>query len=251
MKRGRKQQLKYLGWLIVLILSVRGCYSCRNRMEKKEKKIDSSFMFISGDTLPFAKAPEKKHRIYSVPGFERTFNDINSVQLQAAEHWGVQPVANRDEARKLCVGGKLVYIGSIPGIVLDKRIKSSIPYLVPRASFLLTKIAINFLDSLRVKQVKYNMLIVTSVLRTQEDVDKLRTHNSNATKNSCHQYGTTFDLSYNRYVQVQNPGGPQVKPVRNDTLKWVLSEVLRDLRADSLCYIKYEVNQGCFHITAR
>lgn len=251
MKRGRKQQLKYLFWLILLILVVRGCYSCRNRMEKEEAKIDSSFVFISGDTLPFIPAPEKKHRIYSVQGFERTFNDINTVQLQAAEKWGIQPVANREEAQKLCVGGKLVYIGSIPGIVLDKRIKSSIPYLVPRASFLLTKIAINFLDSLRVKKIKYNMLIVTSVLRTQEDVSKLRAHNSNATRNSCHQYGTTFDLSYNRYVQVQDPDGSQVKPVRNDTLKWVLSEVLRDLRADSLCYIKYEVNQGCFHITTR
>lgn len=251
MKRGRKQQLKYLMGLIVLILLIRGCYSCHNRTDRNEAKTDSSFLFISGDTLPFIKAPEKKHPIYSVPGFEKTFSDINPVQLQAAERWGIQPVANREEARKLCVGGKLVYIGSIPGVVLDKRIKSSIPYLVPRASFLLTKIAINFLDSLRVKQIKYNMLIVTSVLRTQEDVNNLRAHNSNATKNSCHQYGTTFDLSYNRYVQVQDPDGPQVKPVRNDTLKWVLSEVLRDLRADSLCYIKYEVNQGCFHITTR
>lgn len=251
MKRGRKQQIKYIAGLVVLILLIRGCYSCNHRMEEDETKTDSSFLFISGDTLPFIKAPEKKHRIYSVPGFEKTFNDINAVQLQAAERWGIPPVANRDEAMKLCMGGKLVYIGSIPGIVLDKRIKSSIPYLVPRASFLLTKIAINFIDSLRVKQIKYNMLIVTSVLRTQDDVNKLRTHNRNATKNSCHQYGTTFDLSYNRYVQVQDPDGPEVKPVRNDTLKWVLSEVLRDLRADSLCYIKYEVNQGCFHITTR
>jgi hypothetical protein len=39
--------------------------------------------------------------------------------------------------------------------------------------------------------------------------------------------------------------------VRNDTLKWVLSEVLRDMREQKRCYIKYEVKQGCFHMTVR
>ena len=37
----------------------------------------------------------------------------------------------------------------------------------------------------------------------------------------------------------------------NDTLKWVLSEVLRDMREEGRCYIKYEVKQGCFHMTVR
>ena len=35
------------------------------------------------------------------------------------------------------------------------------------------------------------------------------------------------------------------------TLKLVLSEVLRDLRKADKCYIKYELKQGCFHITTR
>jgi hypothetical protein len=41
------------------------------------------------------------------------------------------------------------------------------------------------------------------------------------------------------------------REVRNDTLKFVLSEVLRDLREQGRCYIKYEVKQGCFHMTVR
>ena len=32
-------------------------------------------------------------------------------------------------------------------------------------------------------------------------------------------------------------------------LKWVLSEVLRDMRQANRCLVKYEVKQGCFHIT--
>jgi hypothetical protein len=39
--------------------------------------------------------------------------------------------------------------------------------------------------------------------------------------------------------------------VRDDTLKWILSEVLRDQRELGRCYIKYEVKQGCFHMTVR
>jgi hypothetical protein len=30
----------------------------------------------------------------------------------------------------------------------------------------------------------------------------------------------------------------------------VLSEVLRDAKANGLCLVKYELKQGCFHITA-
>jgi hypothetical protein len=39
--------------------------------------------------------------------------------------------------------------------------------------------------------------------------------------------------------------------VRDDTLKWVLCEVLRDIRRQERSYVKYEVKQGCFHITVR
>ena len=104
-------------------------------------------------------------------------------------------------------------------------------------------------DSLYIKGIPLHKLIVTSVMRTKDDVRKLRTRNGNATENSCHLYGTTFDICYNRYKTVADPDGPQLRPTRNDTLKWVLSEVLRDFREQGRCHIKYEVKQGCFHIT--
>lgn len=106
-----------------------------------------------------------------------------------------------------------------------------------------------YFDSLYIKGIPLHQIIVTSVLRTKEDVRKLRTRNGNATENSCHLYGTTFDICYNRYKTIEDPDGPERRPVRNDTLKWVLSEVLRDFRERGRCYIKYEVKQGCFHLT--
>ena len=190
---------------------------------------------------------EVKHRIFSVPHFGNTFPDQQDVQILAANQHGVAPVQNREEAEHS--KGKLVYVGSNPFFYVDK-LNNSIPYLVPKASVLLQDIGRAYFDSLQIKGIPLHKIIVTSILRTKDDVAKLRTRNGNATENSCHLYGTTFDICYNRYKQIQTKEQPR-RQVQNDTLKWVFSEVLRDFREKNRCYIKYEVHQGCFHITVR
>ena len=122
---------------------------------------------------------------------------------------------------------------------------------VPRASELLDTIGSNFLDSLTAKGLNPNQIIVTSVLRSQSDVKRLRRRNGNASANSAHCYGATFDVSWKRFKKVEDEDGRPLQDVNADTLKLVLSEVLRDLRQADKCYIKYELKQGCFHITAR
>ena len=169
-----------------------------------------------------------KHRIRGVYDYKRCFPDSQSLQIVAAEKWGVKPVKNRDDAEKR--KKELVYVGLSPYYHVD-RLSSSIPYLVPRAAVLLQDIGQAFYDSLYVKGVPLNKLIVTSVLRSMDDVARLQRHNQNATERSCHLFGTTFDICYNRYH-------PVAQPVRDDTLKWVLSEVLRDKREEGRCYIK-------------
>lgn len=190
---------------------------------------------------------EVKHRIFSVPHFGNTFPDQQDVQILAANKHGVNPVQNREEAEHS--KGKLVYVGSNPFFYVDK-LNNSIPYLVPRASVLLQDIGRAYFDSLQIKGIPLHKIIVTSILRTKDDVAKLRTRNGNATENSCHLYGTTFDVCYNRYKQIQTRQQPR-RQVQNDTLKWVLSEVLRDMRDRNRCLVKYEVKQGCFHITVK
>lgn len=193
-----------------------------------------------------ADGSQTKNRIYSVPHFGNAFPDQNDVQLAAANRHGVKPVADRADAEKR--KSELVYVGSNPFFHVDK-LRNSIPYLVPRAAVLLQDIGRNFFDSLQIKQIPLHKIIVTSVLRSKADIARLRGHNSNATENSCHLYGTTFDICYNRYKTVEAPEGPERRKVRNDTLKWVLSEVLNDMRMQNRCLVKYEVKQGCFHIT--
>lgn len=191
---------------------------------------------------------EAKHRIWSVPRYSEAFPDSQQVQYASARKWGVASVQNRQEAENR--KRELVYVGASPYYYIEK-MNRSVPYLVPRAAVLLNDIGRAYFDSLQLKQVPLHKFIITSVLRTKDDVDKLRNYNKNATENSCHLYGTTFDICYNRYKTVQDPDGPRRREVRNDTLKWVLCEVLNDMRRNGRCYVKYEVKQGCFHITVR
>lgn len=226
-----------------------GRYAGEVREKAKKERITDSVKVTSQSTLRRmqlshffnADGSLKKNRIVGVRDYDESFPDSQPQQLDAALRYGVKPVASRTDAEKR--KNELVYIGSNPYYDM-KRLNSSVPYLVPRAAILLQDIARNFMDSLQTKGVPLNRLLVSSVLRTKEDVEKLRRHNHNATENSCHLYGTTFDIAYNKYASI-------TRPVRNDTLKWVLSEVLNDLRSQGRCFIKHEKHQGCFHITVR
>jgi len=195
-----------------------------------------------------ANGKPKHHRIYSVPDFVNTFPDPNPVHLATAMRLGVQPVKDRAQAE--ANKKELVFVASTPYFYV-KKLYNSIPYLVPRAAILLEHIGRTFQDSLAVKGIPLNTIMVTSLLRTEDDVARLRKYNGNASPNSAHRYGTTFDIAYNKYKMVQDPALPKVRPVRDDTLKYVLSEVLNEARKQGLCYVKYEKKQGCYHVTAR
>ena len=186
--------------------------------------------------------------IKGVISYKRSFGDLNDTHMAAAKKIGIKPLKDREAAEKL--GGKVMEIKNGDFYQVDS-LTHSIPFLVPKASALLDSIGANFLDSLENKGLNPNQVIVTSVLRTQDDVKRLRRVNGNASANSVHMFGTTFDISYKRFFKVEDPDGRPMQDVRSDTLKLVLSEVLRDLKKKDMCYVKYELKQGCFHITAR
>lgn len=197
-----------------------------------------------------ALGPIENHpvRIYDVK-FAREFNDMNDLQLEVAQAIGIPPVANREEAedRK----SRLVKLEDTDSYVIDS-LTHSIPYLIPQAKDLLDGIGRAFQDSLRSKGLNPNKLVVTSVLRTEEDVARLRKRNINASENSTHRYGTTFDLSYWRFVKIPDLRGRPYEDVPPEYLRAVLSQVLKDLHDQGdVCFVKYEKKQNCFHITVR
>jgi hypothetical protein len=250
MKLTKKRYLLGFTGVVLLLAGVRVAFpqvAESNADVSSETVVASAKPIEQSDVKPIGHI-SKKHRIFSVPNFKACFPDTQAVQLTAAMKYGVKRVKNREDAENR--KNELVYVGANPYYHIDP-LYSSIPYLVPRAAVLLQDIGQAFFDSLYVKGIPLHRPIVTSVLRSEADVVKLRRHNGNATENSCHLYGTTFDICYNRYETVENPNGPARRPVRNDSLKYVLSEVLRDMREQGRCYIKYEVKQGCFHMTVR
>ena len=252
----------FLGFIRCLFPSIAGNRTHQMSAEKivkptiktHQKPIQENINFAqTRSSLPvssvFFKADGSvlKNRIYSVPNFGKAFPDQNDVQLLSAKALGVTPVKDRADAENR--KGELVYIGGNPYYYIDN-LKSSIPYLVPKAAILLHDIGHNFFDSLQIKGIPLHKIIITSVMRSKDDVQRLRSHNGNATVNSCHLYGTTVDICYNRYKTVEAPNEKR-RVVRNDTLKWILSEVLNDMRKQNRCHIKYEVHQGCFHLTVK
>lgn len=213
------------GWMMVSALLLGGCRQKDHSLKLNEPR-----------------------NIKGVVNYRSMFGDLNATQLKAARAFGVAPLASREEAERM--KSKLVMIAGNDWYAVDS-LTHSIPYLVPRASDLLDTIGANFLDSLAAKGLNPNRILVTSVLRTGEDVKRLRRRNVNASKNSCHAYGTTFDVSWRRFVKVEDEDGRPLQDVGADTLKMVLAEVLRDVRRADKCYVKYELKQGCFHITVR
>ncbi len=213
------------------------------------------FLLITGLTLTsgckkkdMSLKLNEPRNIRGVVSYKRSFPDLNDKHLEVAKAVGIRPLEDREEAESM--KEKLTYITDNEFYVVDS-LTHSIPYLVPRASALLDTIGSNFLDSLAAKGLNPNQVIVTSVLRTQSDVKRLRRRNGNASANSAHCFGATFDVSWKRFKKVEDEDGRPLQDVGSDTLKLVLSEVLRDLRQAEKCYIKYELKQGCFHITAR
>ncbi len=171
------------------------------------------------------------------------FNDINSVQLPAAEALGIKPITGPKDAWRL--SRPIVKVENCDEYYLED-LTHSVPYLVPEAANLLSEIGRRFNDSLEARGGGNYRLKVTSVLRTEGAVNKLRRRNINATSNSAHRYGTTFDISYVRFFS----DSVTVERSQED-LKNLLGEILKEVRDDGRCYVKFERKQGCFHITAR
>ena len=207
---------------------------------------------LTPPTEPPAPAPETGS--YSVvPGerpyryigsFRRDFDDLNPVQLEAAQSLGITPAECRDDLLRT---DRLVPLKETPALKLDD-LTHSVPLMVPEAVRLAQEIGAAFRYQLEVDGQPLYRPIVTSVTRTAEDMDKLRQRNGNASLNSTHCYGTTLDISWQRYDKV-NPEDPRT--IEPEELKHLLARVLRAFHEDGRCYVKHERRQACFHITVR
>ena len=192
------------------------------------------------DSMP---AGGRKMHINSVGPLRRVFNDSNYLHIAAARSVGVSPISGVADAWR--AGAALSRLKSCPEYYLDN-LTHSLPYLVPQAHRLLTDIGAAFRDSLEARGGGDYRIKVTSVLRTPSLVKRLRRRNRNAVDTSAHLFGTTFDISYAKFI-CDNPATPRTQ----EDMKNLLAEVVFAMRSQGRCYVKYEHKQACFHITAR
>lgn len=178
--------------------------------------------------------------------YAKAFNDMQELHIDAARRNGVGPLTLRDDTLKYI--NKLVRIPDELFIYKTDRLKHSVPFLTRDASVLLTDICLNFRDSLISKDMPLYRLIITSITRTDNDVKNLSRRNVNASSDSAHRYGTTFDISWVRYDKLD---AVDERTRTDGQLKLVLGQVLYDLKQRGRCYVKHERKQSCFHITVR
>lgn len=183
-------------------------------------------------------------RVRNIGPLNRVFNDSNRLQLEAARAVGIVPIETDDDILRLRKG--LTHITSTENYYVDD-LTHSFPYLVPEAAELLDDIGRSFNDSLAARGGGAYRIKVTSLLRTPATVKRLRRVNRNATGESTHQYATTFDISYSKFIC-----DDASQPHRTfEDLKNLLAEILTGYQARGRCYVKFERKQSCFHITVR
>ena len=206
--------------------------------KKNSERLNSSTAELIEDTMVFYPG-----RTFS---YKDKFRDLQSKQEQAARAIGLStPPQNRQQAAKM--RSQLTKIKTNDYYIVDS-LTHSIPYLVPAAAAELESIGREFADILQRNGLPHYRFYVTSVLRTKEDIKHLqKSGNVNATTNSCHNYGTTFDLAYFRFNKVTRTR----EYMHQDNLKLVLGQVLLNHQRAGKIYVKYEHKQACFHITVR
>lgn len=194
------------------------------------------------DSAPDDGCVRMRSNVPRIP-LARLFNDINEEHLKYARAVGIRPVSCVAEAWHNT--GDMVEVRSDSTMFIDE-LTHSYPYLTRGAAGLLHDIGHRFRDSLRARGGGEYRLKVTSLLRTDATVGKLRRVNRNATFESAHRYGTTFDISYSKFICDDSRATRRTF----EDLKNLLAEIIYDLRRENRCLVKYEYRQACFHVTA-
>ncbi len=222
----------------------------RRRLKKKYRRV--LHLILAGLVLLIAliclarhceqREPEPSRYYPSIRNLKAQFNDLNPLHLEAGRSLGL---AEPPESREDINTWRLREIKDCRYYVVD-RLDYSVPYLTRGGARLLDEIGENFRDSLEAKGMIPVRFKLSSVLRTKDDVRRLRrSGNVNASENSSHCYGCTFDIAWASYDL------PKRYNATWDQYRGVMAEVLRDLRAEGKCYVKFEAKESCFHITSR
>ena len=234
-----------VGTVAIMVLLLTGIYSMRGVLHFNFRK------FVLENVVAIASKPEKpiynpnlKDRRDPYRNYPKIFNDLNDTQLVAAQANGTPYTLTIEELEVGKYGLQRVETNKLYKV--DPLIHSA-PYLMPKAKDFLDELGEAFQDSLYNRGYdRRHRFIVTSVYRTENHIKRLRrSGNVNASTNSCHQYGTTVDITYVRFDK------PEEHRANDPKLLQLLMQTVYDMHRCGRCYVKYERKQSCLHITVR
>lgn len=240
------RNILFLISLFIIAATTIGTTSCSGGDEPVKYVLQESSSIREAQAAPALPDGNVVHMVktHIVPGrLKNIFNDSNHVQLPAAQANGITPIVDLKTAFYLkrpiqrMTTTNLYYVDSM---------KHATPYLVPKAATLLKEIAKAFHDTIIARDGKDYRIRVTSMLRTDYSVAELQKHNRAASSQSCHRYGTTFDISWVKF-DCMDPS----YQISLESLKNILAEIVYDFRQRGKCYAIFENKQGCFHVTVR
>jgi len=175
-------------------------------------------------------------------------NDLNDAHLMHAEKNGLkQPFLSNDDFNTRiedCLKKSILVEVTDNKFYQLKSLTHSYPFLIPEAVDMINEIGYRFQERLKEKKYKNFRFRITPLLSSEETQNKLSHRNHNATSHSAHLYGTTVDISYKNFYNIDN-----------DSIEssWegiqALTKVITDMRKECKLLVVRERKQACFHIT--
>ena len=241
---GSKGLLLMLCSLSAVVLLITGVYGLRGVCHFHFREFITEAVSIAPKMEKPNRNPDLKDRRDPYRNYPKLFNDLNDIQLIAARANGTPHTLTIEELEVGKYGLKRIETNELYKV---DPLTHSAPYLVPKAKDFLDELGEAFQDSLYNRGYdRRHRFIVTSVYRTENHIKRLRrSGNVNASKNSCHQYGTTIDITYVRFDK------PEEYRANDPKLLQLLMQTVYDMHQAGRCYVKYERKQSCLHITIR
>jgi hypothetical protein len=193
------------------------------------------------------KTPETVYdcNYFNAHQFHDSLNNHLEEYHSISEKQGIQPVDDEFAFQSFIAAEKLVKVKTSDYFYLDS-FNYSFPVLTPQAKDFLDTVGARFNEMIDKTELKGTKLIVTSLTRTIATVKRLVRVNRNASLQSPHLNGNSFDLSFNHFLFRGTSD-----PCSLFLLQETISKVLYDLRKEKKCWVTFERRQQCLHVVAR
>ena len=163
------------------------------------------------------------------------FPDNVAVQERALKTNVIKPQKELTDLDKLKSKGVLIELKTNDDYIIAE-MPFSRPYVMPIVKTFLNELVA--LYKIELNDLDYVRFEITSATRSRLSVKELTKKNVNSITNSPHLKGKSIDISYVRFGS--NAGQLNA-----------FVQALKKMRENKKCFVKYEVSEGCLHITVR